>query len=213
MPNIYIPLFNLLIQNPIELQRGTIAVLDVPLQWWNGLFTYETVGGVTRYYVNMPNAALFNLDLANAVVQLTNQPMFEDALDRLALETFGVADRTRFVNITDLENNVVSVCGPNGPVVQNIRTSLLRLIVGSGVPPYTGGTGGLLIDNTGRGYLTEQSINNICGEVYRQLPSERRQNGALMFESGDTISFTYTFTYLNTGASTRLYNIKLNLVS
>ena len=209
MPDIYIPLFNLLIQNPIELQRGTICVLDVPLQYWNGLFRYEVVNGNTRYFVNMPNPALFNLDLANAVVQVNDEPMFADALNQLALETLGIADRTRFSNITDLENNIVSICGPTGPVVQNIRNSLLSLVIGSGVPAYEL----LMTDSAGKGYLTQTSIYNVCGEVYRQMPSGRRQNGALVFQSGDTISFTYTFTYLNSGASTRLYNIKLNLVS
>jgi len=189
------------------IRKGPIAILDTPLEYWNGLFSYAQIDGVTRYYVNMPNPLLFDLQLANAVVQDSGKLLMVDALDHLADDLVGIPDRAVFSNLTLLEADILQKSGPSGTAVQNIRTSILRLVDGSGVDPYPY----LLHDATGA-YLTAFSNENIGGEVYRQMPIARIQNGAILFEAGDRISFTYTFQYLNQGAKSRSYTVKLNLV-
>ena len=188
-------------------RKGPIAILDTPLEYWNGLFSYTQIDGVTRYYVNTPNPLLFELQLANAIVQDSGKILVVDALDHLADDLVGIPNRTVFSNLTLLEADILQKSGPSGSAVQNIRTSILRLVDGSGVAPYVN----LLRDDTGV-YLTAFSNENICGEVYRQMPNARKQNGTILFEAGDRISFTYTFQYLNQGAKTRSYTMKLNLV-
>lgn len=189
------------------IRKGPIAILDTPLEYWNGLFSYAQIDGVTRYYVNMPNPLLFDLQLANAVVQDSGKLLMVDALDHLADDLVGIPDRAVFSNLTLLEADILQKSGPSGTAVQNIRTSILRLVDGSGVDPYPY----LLHDATGA-YLTAFSNENIGGEVYRQMPIARIQNGAILFQAGDRISFTYTFQYLNQGAKSRSYTVKLNLV-
>jgi hypothetical protein len=189
------------------IRKGPIAILDTPLEYWNGLFSYAQVNGVTRYYVNTPNPSMFNLQLGNAIVQENGKALVVDALNHLADDLVGISDRAVFSNLSELEADIYEKSGPSGTAVQNIRTSILRLVDGSDVPPYAN----LLRDDTGV-YLTAFSNENICGEVYRQMPNARKQNGAILFEAGDRISFTYTFQYLNQGAKTRSYTMKLNLV-
>ena len=189
------------------IRKGPIAILDTPLVYWNGLFSYAQVDGVTRYYVNMPNPSMFVLQLGNAIVEDSGKMLMVDALDHLADDLVGISNRSVFSNLIELETDILQKSGPSGTAVQNIRTSILRLVDGSDVQPYTN----LLRDDTGA-YLTALSNENICGEVYRQMPSARKQNGSILFEVGDRISFTYTFQYLNQGAKTRSYTMKLNLV-
>ena len=93
-------------------------------------------------------------------------------------------------------------------MVQNIRNRMLALVAGSGVDPYAG----LMIGVDGRGYCTTYDVQNICGEVYRQMPDNRKQNGNIVFQAGDIISFNYTFNYLNSDTQSNLYIMKLNLV-
>lgn len=189
------------------IRKGPIAILDTSLEYWNGLFSYAQIDGVTRYYVNTPNPSMFNLQLGNAIVQESGEALVVDALNHLADDLVGISDRAVFSNLSELEADIYEKSGPSGTAVQNIRTSILRLVDGSDVPPYVN----LLRDDTGA-YLTAFSNENICGEVYRQMPNARKQNGAILFEAGDRISFTYTFQYLNQGAKTRSYTMKLNLV-
>ena len=208
MPEIYLAGLNLLIQNPVELTLGNIVNVNVPLQWWNGIFTYETVGAELRFYVSLPNEAMFNFNLAYAIMQASGKLLYVDALEQLALFGTGVADLIVFSNVAELEANIISNSGPSGPVVQNIRNRMLALVAGSGVPEYNG----LIIGVDGRGYCTTYAAENICGEVYRQMPESRRQNGNLVFEAGDAISFSYTFNFLNNETQSLLYIMKLNLV-
>lgn len=208
MPEIYLAGLNVLTQNPVELSLGSTANLNVPLSYWNGIFTYETVGEELRFFVRLPNEGMFNLNLAGAILQTNSKPLYLDALDQLALFVTGVADRNVFSNLAELQSNIISNSGPSGPIVQNIRSRMLALVAGSGVPPYAG----LMIGVDGRGYCTTYNVENICGEVYRQMPSDRKQNGDLVFQTGDIISFNYTFNYLNSEAQSNLYIIKLILV-
>ena len=85
MPEIYLAGLNLLIQNPVELILGNIANLNVPLSYWNGIFTYETVGAELRFFVSLPNEGVFNLNLAGAILQANSKPLYLDALEQLAL--------------------------------------------------------------------------------------------------------------------------------
>ena len=151
---------------------------------------------------------MFNINLAFAVVQANGKALYIDALEQLALFVSGVADRIVFSNLAELEANVIANSGPSGPVVQNIRNRMLALVAGSGVDPYAG----LIIGGDGQGYCTTYDIQNICGEVYRQMPTNRRQNGNLVFQTGDVISFNYTFNYLNNETKSNLYIVKLTLV-
>lgn len=208
MPEIYLATLNLLVQNPVELTLGNQINLNVPLANWNGIFTYETVESELRFFVSLPNEAMFNINLAFAVVQANGKALYIDALEQLALFVSGVADRIVFSNLAELEANVIANSGPSGPVVQNIRNRMLALVAGSGVDPYAG----LIIGGDGQGYCTTYDIQNICGEVYRQMPTNRRQNGNLVFQTGDVISFNYTFNYLNNETKSNLYIVKLTLV-
>ena len=208
MPEIYLAGLNLLIQNPVELALGNLANIEVPLSYWNGIFTYETVEGELRFFVSRPNDAMFNLNLAAAIVQANTKPLYIDALEKLALFATGVADVDVFANLAELDAIIILNSGPSGPVVQNIRNRMLALVAGSGVDPYAG----LMIGVDGRGYCTTYDVQNICGEVYRQMQVDRKQNGNLVFQAGDVISFNYRFNYLNSETQSNLYIIKMNLV-
>jgi hypothetical protein len=208
MPEIYLAGLNLIIQNPVEITLGNTITLNVPLSYLNGIFTYETVEDELRFFVSRPNEAMFNLNLAYGIVQANGKALYIDALEQMALFVTGVADRNVFSNLSELQANIIANGGPSGPVVQNIRNCMLALVAGSGIPPYAG----LMIGIDGRGYCTTYNVQNICGEVYRQIPENRKRIGSLVFEAGDVISFNYTFDYLNRETKSNLYIVKLNLV-
>jgi len=206
MPEIYISALNIQVLNPVALQLLSSAVVKASLESWNTLFEYNESFSPPRFYVNSPPPSLFNMNLAYGVVAENGKFIYEDALDHLAEDLIGAPDHTLFFNLEALILDIIQKSGTSG-AVQTMRTALMRLVAGSDVAPHPN----LLIDDEGRGYMVSTTGDNICREVFRQMPSGRKQNGKIVFEAGDRISFKYTFQYLNDGAKTRSYTIKLNL--
>jgi hypothetical protein len=195
------------IASPVALQTFPAGLLTASLEAWNTLFEYSDDGQLPmRFYVNAPPPSLFSLNLAYTQVIESGKTVYEDALNHLADDLLGVLDGTLFANYEELVADIIAKSGPSG-AVQFIRNVLLRLVVGSGVEQHSD----LLLDEQGKGYMLSATQDNVCREVYRQMPPARKQNGKIVFEAGDRVTFKYTFHYLNEGAKTRSYTIKLNL--
>jgi hypothetical protein len=199
--NFHLPMFGNFTLPTIELEFRPAAIVEVALAWFDGTFVVQEVDGQLRYCVNAVDEALFSINLAyaslsplaggsGAVVQGVDLRVHTDAIRFLARELLGVPDEQMFSNLTEVRADLIFKSGMGSEAapgaVANIKTKMTPTC------------------------RTDAGETNICREIYRQLPDSRKQLGAVVFEDGDSLNFTYTCQFAD-AAESRAYTIKLRM--
>jgi hypothetical protein len=206
--NFYLPVFNFTLVTQVELKAKPVACIEVPLQWFQGIFDVQVVGGERRYLVNQVTEELYLLNLAyaslfpaaggsGAVVLSEPDDMYVylDAGRYLAKTLLGVADEAVFSNFAEMAADMKTKSGMGTETapgaMANIKTALLA----------------------NPSYMTDAASGNanICREIYRQMPDSRKPvNSTVVFEDGDALCFNYECDFSGT-AVTRAYTLKFRM--
>jgi hypothetical protein len=199
--NFHLPMFGNFTLPTAALAFRPAAIIEVALGWFNGTFVVQEVGGQLQYCVNAVDEALYGINLAyaslsplvggsGAVVEGVDMRVHTDAIRYLARELLGVPDEQMFGNLSEVRSDLIFKSGMGTEAapgaIANIKAKMTPTC------------------------RTDAGETNICREIYRQLPDSRKQLGAVVFEDGDSLNFTYTCQFADTVES-RAYTIKLRM--
>ena len=184
--DIYVSAFNSQIQGSLGIpSTRAVACLPVPTAWFQSMF--EVKSG--KYYVHSTNLSSLNLAYASLAaseggsggqVNALNMFVYNDAMRFLAYCLTGSFNESVFSNLDDVQQDIIAQGTAAIFEIQNVVNQVDSVQ----------GTLNLLVDDAGAKYLGEDnhSAQNLCREVYNQLPLNRRNDGFLL-QSGDRIRF------------------------